>query len=82
LTACRTSDRHRDGRRTLLEREADFGAAALLMPTWMIERHLPYQASRQYPDHVVKEMARMFLVSEAAMRIQLKSLLTSRATSA
>jgi Zn-dependent peptidase ImmA (M78 family) len=73
LTACRTSEQHRDGRRSLLEREADTGAAALLMPLWMIDRHLPYRIKREYPDHVVKEMARLFRVSETAMRIQLKN---------
>jgi len=76
LTACRTSEHHRDGRRSLLEREADAGAAALLMPLWMIDRHLPYRITRDYPDHVVKEMARLFRVSETAMRIQLKNYIT------
>lgn len=71
-TACRTSEHFRDGRRSLLEREADFGAAALLMPLWMLDRVLPYRIRHEYPDHVVQEMARQFLVSEAAMRIQLK----------
>jgi Zn-dependent peptidase ImmA (M78 family) len=71
-TACRTSEHYRDGRRSLLEREADFGAASLLMPFWMLDRHLPYRIRHEYPDHVVKEMARLFLVSESAMRIQLK----------
>jgi Zn-dependent peptidase ImmA (M78 family) len=73
LTACRTSEHHRDGRRNSLEREADSGAAALLMPLWMIDRHLPYRIKREYPDHVVKEMARLFRVSDTAMRIQLKN---------
>jgi Zn-dependent peptidase ImmA (M78 family) len=73
LTACRTSEHHRDGRRSALEREADSGAAALLMPLAMIDRHLPYRIKREYPDHVVKEMARLFRVSETAMRIQLKN---------
>jgi Zn-dependent peptidase ImmA (M78 family) len=73
LTACRTSDRHRDGRRNALEREADLGAAALLMPLWMIERYLPPRRGREYPDHIVKGLARLFLVSEIAMRIQLKN---------
>ncbi len=73
LTACRTSEHYRDGRRSVLEREADMGAAALLMPLWMLDRHLPYRIKREYPDHVVKEMARLFRVSETAMRIQLKN---------
>ncbi len=73
LTACRTSEHYRDGRRNLLEREADLGAATLLMPLWMIDRHLPYRIKRQYPDSVVSEMARLFRVSETAMRIQLKN---------
>ena len=73
LTACRTSDRHRDGRRPALEREADAGAAALLMPLWMIDRHVPYASKREYPEQVVKHLARLFLVSETAMRIQLKN---------
>ncbi|MFQ5667507.1 MAG: ImmA/IrrE family metallo-endopeptidase [Candidatus Binatia bacterium] len=72
LTACRTSEHHRDGRRSLLEREADLGAAALLMPLWMLDRHVPYRMKRPYPEHVVKNMARLFRVSETAMRIQLK----------
>ena len=76
LSACRTSEHHRDGRRNLLEREADFGAAALLMPLWMLDRHLPYRIKRQYPDAVVREMARLFRVSETAMRIQLKNYIT------
>ena len=72
-TACRTSEHFRDGRRSLLERDADFGAAALLMPLWMLDRHLPYRIRHDYPEPVVKEMARLFLVSESAMRIQLKN---------
>lgn len=73
LTACRTSEHHRDGRRNLLEREADYGAAALLMPLWMIDRYVPYRSRQEYPDTVVREMARLFRVSEIAMRIQLKN---------
>jgi Zn-dependent peptidase ImmA (M78 family) len=73
LTACRTSERHRDGRRSTFEREADFGAAALVMPLWMLDRYLPYRIKREYPDTVVREMARLFRVSETAMRIQLKN---------
>lgn len=73
LTACRTSEHHRDGRRSVLEREADLGAAALLMPLWMLDRYLPYRIKREYPEHVVQEMARLFRVSETAMRIQLKN---------
>ena len=73
LTACRTSEHHRDGRRSPLEREADLGAADLLMPLWMLDRYLPYRIKREYPDPVVKEMARLFRVSETAMRIQLKN---------
>ena len=73
LTACRTSEHHRDGRRSALEREADLGAAALLMPLPMLDRFLPYRIKREYPEHVVKEMARLFRVSETAMRIQLKN---------
>ena len=73
LTACRTSEHYRDGRRRLMEREADLGAAALLMPLWMIDRHLPYRIKRPYPDSVVTEMARLFRVSETAMQIQLKN---------
>jgi Zn-dependent peptidase ImmA (M78 family) len=73
LSACRTSEHYRDGRRNILEREADLGAAALLMPLWMIHRHVPYRIKREYPDSVVKEMARLFRVSETAMRIQLKN---------
>jgi len=72
LTACRTSEQYRDGRRKLMEREADLGAAELLMPLWMIDRHLPYRIKRPYPETVVSEMARLFRVSETAMRIQLK----------
>jgi Zn-dependent peptidase ImmA (M78 family) len=56
-----------------LEREADEGAAALLMPLWMLDRHLPYRITHAYPDHVVKDMARLFRVSDMAMRIQLKN---------
>ncbi len=73
LTACRTSEHYRDGRRNILEREADLGAAALLMPLWMIDRYIPYRIKREYPDSVVKEMARLFRVSDSAMRIQLKN---------
>jgi len=73
LTACRTAEHGRDGRRTLLEREADFGAAALLMPLWMLDEYLPYRLRHDYPDTVVREMARLFRVSETAMRIQLKN---------
>ena len=73
LMACRTSEHYRDGRRNPLEREADLGAAELLMPLWMIDRHVPYRITREYPDHVVRELARLFRVSETAMRIQLKN---------
>ena len=73
LTACRTSEHHRDGRRSVLEREADLGAAALLMPLQMIDRYVPYRIKRAYPETVVKELARLFRVSETAMRIQLKN---------
>jgi Zn-dependent peptidase ImmA (M78 family) len=73
LTACRTSEHFRDGRRNILEREADLGAAALLTPLWMIDRHVPYRIKREYPAHVVQEMARLFRVSDTAMRIQLKN---------
>jgi len=73
LTACRTSEHFRDGRRKLMEREADLGAAALLMPLWMIDRHVPYRIKRPYPETVVSEMARLFRVSDGAMRIQLKN---------
>lgn len=73
LSACRTSEHYRDGRRNILEREADLGAAALLMPLWMIDRYVPYRIKREYPDAVVNEMARLFRVSETAMRIQLKN---------
>jgi Zn-dependent peptidase ImmA (M78 family) len=73
LTACRTSEHYRDGRRNVVEREADLGAAALLMPLWMIDRYVPYRIRREYPDDVVAEMARLFRVSDAAMRIQLKN---------
>jgi hypothetical protein len=81
LSACRTSERYRDGRRNILEREADLGAAALLMPLWMIDRYVPYHIKREYPDSVVKEMARLFRVSETAMRIQLKSYISRPAES-
>ena len=73
LTACRTSEHFRDGRRSVVERQADLGAAQLLMPLWLIDRYLPYRIKREYPDHVVKEMARLFRVSETAMHIQLKN---------
>ncbi len=73
LTACRTSEHHRDGRRSVLEREADLGAAALLMPLWMLDRYVPYRIKREYPEHVVKDLARLFRVSETAMRIQLRN---------
>jgi Zn-dependent peptidase ImmA (M78 family) len=76
LSACRTSEHHRDGRRNVLEREADFGAAELLMPLRMIDRYVPYRIKREYPDTVVKELARLFRVSETAMRIQLKNYVT------
>lgn len=76
LTACRTSEHYRDGRRSVLEREADLGAAELLMPLSMIDRYVPYRIKREYPDHVVKDMARLFRVSETAMRIQLKNYAT------
>ena len=73
LTACRTSEHHRDGRRNILEREADVGAAALLMPLWMIDRYVPYRIRHDYPDAVVRELAKLFRVSDTAMRIQLKN---------
>jgi len=73
LAACRTSEHHRTGRRNALERDADLGAAALLMPLWMIDRYVPYRARREYPEHVVKDLARLFRVSDSAMRIQLKN---------
>jgi hypothetical protein len=43
------------------------------MPLLMIHRHVPYRIKREYPDAVVKEMARLFRVSETAMRIQLRN---------
>jgi hypothetical protein len=73
LAACRTSEHFRDGRRNILEREADLGAATLLMPLWMLDRCLPYRLRHEYPGSVVEDMARLFRVSETAMRIQLKS---------
>jgi Zn-dependent peptidase ImmA (M78 family) len=73
LTACRTSEHYRDGRRNIVEREADLGAAALLMPLWMLDRYVPYRIRGEYPDEVVKELARLFRVSDTAMRIQLKN---------
>jgi Zn-dependent peptidase ImmA (M78 family) len=73
LVACRTAEHPRDGRRTPMEREADFGAAALLMPLWMLDEYLPYRLRHGYPDKVVRDMARLFRVSETAMRIQLKN---------
>ncbi len=73
LTACRTSERHREGQRTVLEREADLGAATLLMPLWMLDRYLPYRLRHEYPEAVVQDMARLFRVSDMAMRIQLKN---------
>jgi Zn-dependent peptidase ImmA (M78 family) len=76
LTACRTAEHWRDGQRTPLEREADFGAAALLMPLWLLDEHLPYRLRHEYPDTVVGEMARLFRVSDSAMRIQLKRYVT------
>ncbi|HUI26567.1 MAG TPA: ImmA/IrrE family metallo-endopeptidase [Candidatus Kryptonia bacterium] len=71
LTACRTVE-HAQGQRPQLEREADFGAAALLMPLWMLDEALPYRLRHDYPDTVVREMSRIFRVSETAMKIQLK----------
>jgi len=49
----------------------------LLMPLWMLDRHLPYRLRHEYPESVVRDMARMFLVSESAMRIQLKNYVNS-----
>ena len=43
------------------------------MPLWMIDRHVPYRIKRPYPETVVSEMARLFRVSDGAMRIQLKN---------
>lgn len=43
------------------------------MPLSMIDRHLPYRIRREYRDSVVKDMARLFRVSETARRIQLKN---------
>jgi Zn-dependent peptidase ImmA (M78 family) len=71
LTACRTAE-YAQGQRPRLEREADFGAAALLMPLWMLDEVLPYRLRHDYPDTVVREMSRIFRASETAMRIQLK----------
>jgi Zn-dependent peptidase ImmA (M78 family) len=73
LTACRTSEHAREGQRTRLEREADYGAAALLMPLWLLDEYLPYRLRHDYPETVVRDMARLFRVSDAAMRIQLKN---------
>jgi Zn-dependent peptidase ImmA (M78 family) len=69
--ACRTSDRFRDGERSPDEREADYGAAALLMPLWMLERYAP---RGPVPDDELRRLARLFRVSERTMRIQLELL--------
>ena len=70
---CRTSEHAYDGRRSVLEREAEFGATALLMPLWMIDRFVPYRSSTLYPERVIQNLARMFRVSEAAMQVQLRN---------
>ena len=49
-----------------------------LMPLWMIDRYVPQRRHCEYPDHVVTHLARLFLVSEIAMRIQLKNYATHR----
>lgn len=70
--ACRTSDRFRDGSRSLEEREADFGAAALLIPLRMLDRYLaPHGRTGSVPPNVIARLARIFRVSERTMRIQI-----------
>jgi len=69
--SCRTTEHGHDRRRSITEREADFGAAALLMPLWMLDRYVPYRSSTSYPGEVIRRLARMFRVSETAMQAQL-----------
>ena len=73
LLDCCTTEHGQDRRRSLVEREADFGAAALLMPIWMLDRYVPYRPSMPYPDDIIRRLARMFRVSEMAMRVQLSN---------
>jgi len=72
LVACRTWEHGGDSRREALEREADFGAAALLMPMWMLARRLGAGARSLHEPGTVRWLARMFRVSEAAMQVQLR----------
>lgn len=68
---CRTSEHAEDGRRNILEREADFGAAALLMPLWMVDRFVPKPLAVPRSEQLADELARTFRVSPMAMRVQL-----------
>lgn len=76
--ACRTSDRFRDGERSVEELEADYGAAALLIPLPILERYLPSSDPGSWSDLVVRRLARVFGVSERTTAIQLELLARTR----
>ncbi|GIW41711.1 MAG: hypothetical protein KatS3mg076_2288 [Candidatus Binatia bacterium] len=74
LVGCRRVDPGRvSGRGAVLEREANFGAAALLAPLWSIAAILPPGTSPPYPSEFVRALARKFLVSESTMAFQLEA---------
>ncbi len=78
LVACRTWEHGGNARRNSIEREADFGAAALLMPTWMIADRLGAEVGDPQEPTTVRRLARMFRVSEAAMQVQLREYAAER----
>ncbi len=59
-------------RKKTLERQADLFAANLLMPLAMIEKS--EKAYRANPQHLIGNLAELFLVSRKAMQVRLKGL--------
>ncbi len=59
-------------RKKTIERQADLFAANLLMPLPMIEE--AEKAYRANPQHLVGNLAELFLVSREAMKVRLKGL--------
>lgn len=70
--ACRTTDRFKEITRTIAEREADLGAAALLIPMWMLDRYLAPLRRQDVGDVQVQQLAKLFRVSERTMKIQVE----------
>ncbi len=69
IDGCRVGEHRPDGSLEVAEREAEFGAAALLMPLWMVSRYVPRVGVAS--ERGVRDLARMFRVTDAVVRTQL-----------